>query len=103
MLRDNLDATTSVTGVPRKLSAGLVFAQAVKNPRLESELRGLGPVESDPRVEALARAIAPSPALVDDTVVEAARSLAPAEIVELVTFVSVMQLVHRIDSFYAAA
>jgi len=100
MLRDNLDAGTSVIGLPRKLGAGVVFAQAVENATLEAELRKLGPLETDARVEVLARAIAPSPAVVDDGVVERCRDLAPAAIVEVVTFVSLMQLVHRLEAFY---
>jgi hypothetical protein len=102
MLRDNLDATTSVIGVPRKLTAGFVFARAIGDETLETQLRRLGAGERDPRVEMLARAIAPSPAVVDDGVVESCRSLPPAAIVEVVTFVSVMQLLHRVETFYAA-
>jgi alkylhydroperoxidase family enzyme len=102
MLRDNLDATTSVVGLPRKLAAGVVFAQTVGNASLEAQLRKLGKIETDSRVDALARAVAPSPAQVDADVVERCRALSPAAIVELVTFVSLMQLVHRVESFYAA-
>jgi alkylhydroperoxidase family enzyme len=101
MLRDNLDAAASVVGVPRKVAAGIVFAQVVGNTGLEAQLRSLGPVESDATVESLARAISGSPARVDDGVVDRARALAPAAIVEVVTFVSLMQLVHRLESFYA--
>ncbi len=101
MLRDNLDAATSVVGIPRKLAAGVVLARTVGNAPLEAELRTMGRVEADPRVDALARAIAPSPANVDDATLERCRELLPAEIVEIVTFVSLMQLVHRLESFYA--
>jgi hypothetical protein len=102
MLRDNLDASTSVIGVPRKLAAGVVFAQTVGDSSLAAQLLQVGSIEPDPRVEALARAIAPSPAEVDDAVVERCRELAPAAIVEIVTFVSVMQCVHRLEAFYSA-
>ncbi len=44
----------------------------------------------------------PSPARVDDAVVEQVRALAAAEIVEVVTFVSLLQLWHRVETFYAA-
>jgi alkylhydroperoxidase family enzyme len=101
VLRDNLDARTSVIGIPRKLAAGIVFAQAVENSGLEVQLRELGDIGSDQRVESLARAVAPSPARVDDDVIEHCRGLAPAEIVEIVTFVAVLQLVHRLESFFA--
>jgi hypothetical protein len=102
MLRDNLDATTSVIGVPRKLSAGIVFARAIGDETVETQLRRLGPAEADTRVEALARAIAPSPAVVDDTVLESCRNLPPPAIVEVVSFVSLMQLLHRVETYYAA-
>jgi hypothetical protein len=100
MLRDNLDASTSVIGIPRKLAAGVLFAQGVGDAALEAQLRGLGTIEMDPRVEALGRAIASSPAMVDDVTMERCRVLPAAAIVEVVTFVSVMQLVHRLEAFY---
>jgi hypothetical protein len=102
MLRDNLDAKTSVVGVARKLEAGNVYARAVGNGALEAQLRKLGTAERDARVEALARAIAPSPAIVDQGVVDVCRDLPPAAIVEIVTFVSVVQLWHRVETFYVA-
>jgi hypothetical protein len=76
MLRDNLDPDTSVIGVPRKIAAGVVFAETVGNPTLGAQIRGLGTVDADARVEALARAVAPSPARVDLDVVERCRDLA---------------------------
>jgi alkylhydroperoxidase family enzyme len=102
MLRDNLDPKTSTIGVARKLAAGVVFARAVGNAALGRELEALGAPEQDARVEALARAISPSPALVDDAVLAQCRDLGAAAIVEVVTFVSVLQLVHRVESFHAA-
>ena len=102
MLRDNLDPKESAVGVPRKIAAGIVFAKTVGNAALEEELGKLGPVEEDASVEALARAVSPSPAEVDDAVIERCRALPPAAIVEVVTFISVMQLVHRLETFYAA-
>ena len=102
MLRDNLDAETSAIGVKRKLAAGVVYARTVGNGAVEAQLRTLGPAERDDRLEALARAIAPSPAVVDQSVVDACRDLAPKAIVEVVAFVSLVQLWHRIETFYAA-
>jgi len=102
MLRDNLDGDASVIGIPRKLTAGAIFARAVESATLESQLAKLGPREADARVEALARAIATSPAQVDDGVVATCRDLPPAAIVELLSFVSVLQLWHRIEAFHAA-
>jgi hypothetical protein len=50
----------------------------------------------------LARAIAPSPAAVDGDVVASCRDLSPAAIVEVVTFVALLQLLHRLETYYAA-
>ena len=48
----------------------------------------------------LARAISTSPARVTRPVVAAAGALAPDAIVELVTWIAVLQLVHRLHAFY---
>jgi hypothetical protein len=101
MLRDNLDAKTSAIGVAHKLHAGAVYARAVGNEGLEAQLRKLGAPERDARVDVLARAIAPSPAAVDEGVLDACRDLPPAALVEVVTFVSVVQLWHRVETFYS--
>jgi hypothetical protein len=39
---------------------------------------------------------------VDEGVVSACRALAPAAIVEVVTFIALLQLLHRLESYYAA-
>ncbi|HEY1692971.1 MAG TPA: hypothetical protein VGG39_12460 [Polyangiaceae bacterium] len=103
MLRDNLDAAASVIGVPVKVAAGIVFARATGDGVLESQLRTLGTAQSDPRVEALAHAIAPSPVRLSREVVEQCRGMSPAAIVEVVTFVSLKQLLHRVEGYYAPA
>jgi hypothetical protein len=51
-------------------------------------------------VQILARAVSPSPAAVDASVLESSRAIPPAGIVELVTFISVLQMLHRLSSFY---
>jgi alkylhydroperoxidase family enzyme len=99
MIRENLRET--VIGRDRKLAAGLIYAEAARSGVLEAELRALGATElPESPVTALARAIAPSPALVDGGVVEGARAIPPAGIVELVSFISLLQLLHRLSSFY---
>jgi hypothetical protein len=103
MLRDNLDAGASVISIPRKLAAAIAFTRVVGNPELEAELGRLGPVEKDAAVDALAQAIATSPARVDAVVVDRCRGLPPVAIVEVVTFVSLMQLVHRLETYYPAS
>jgi hypothetical protein len=100
MLRDNLDPAASIIGLPAKLAAGAIYADVVGDAALSAEIGRLGTATSDARVDVLARAISPSPAQVDAAVVEACRPLPAAAIVEVVTFVSVMQLVHRLEAFY---
>ena len=101
MIRDALSET--VIGRDEKLAAGLIFAREMGSEALDAELRALGARElPDAPVLALARAISPSPALVDDAVVEAARPIPPAGIVELVSFIALLQLLHRLGSFYAS-
>lgn len=100
MIKDNFG--DSVIGHDHKLAAGLVYAEAVGNAALAGELCALGakPLGDAPS-QRLAAAIAPSPAQVDAAVIEACRELAPAAIVELVAFVALLQLLHRIGSYYA--
>jgi alkylhydroperoxidase family enzyme len=101
MLRDNLDATTTVVGLPKKRAAGLIYAEIVQDSSLKSQLAKLGPAEDDVAITALARAVSPSPAAVDESVLAACRDLSAAAVVEVVTFVSVLQLWHRLEAFYA--
>lgn len=99
MIRDNLCET--VVGREEKLSAGLVYAEVVQNPSLAAQLRAMGAVEvEDSPVQILARAVSPSPAAVDEQVIESCRSLSPAAIVEVVTFVALLQMLHRLESYY---
>ncbi|OGT83723.1 MAG: hypothetical protein A3H91_11545 [Gammaproteobacteria bacterium RIFCSPLOWO2_02_FULL_61_13] len=99
MIKDNLGE--SIIGRDNKLAAGLIFARTVGNPGLEGELRVLGAKElPDSPIQILARAISPSPATVDRSVVESSRVISPAGIIELVAFISVLQMLHRLSSFY---
>ena len=99
MIRDNLGE--SVIGRENKLAAGLIYAHTIGNPSLAEELRALGARElPDSPTQILARAISPSPAAVDQSVLESSRAIPPAGIVELVTFLSVLQMLHRLSSFY---
>ncbi len=99
MIKDNLGE--SVTGLDEKLAAGLIYAHTVGNPSLAEELRALGARElPDSPTQTLARAISSSPAAVDQSALESSRAIPPAGIVELVSFVSVLQMLHRLSSFY---
>lgn len=102
MIKDNFSENESVIGRENKLAAGLIYARTVGNPSLAEELRSLGARElPDSPTQLLARAISPSPAAVDQDVIESSRAIPPAGIVELVAFVSLLQMLHRLSSFYA--
>lgn len=91
-----------VIGKAEKLAAGLIYAECVGNAGLAQEMREMGAQahrSQESAVQRVARAISPSPAQVDERAMQAARTLSPAGIVELVSFVAVMQLLHRISSF----
>ena len=99
MIEENL--SESVIGLDNKLAAGLIYAHAIGNPSLAQGLRALGAREPpDSPTQTLARAISTSPAAVDQSVLDTSRAIPPAGIVELVTFVSVLQMLHRLSSFY---
>ena len=98
MIRENLSET--VVGRAGKLGAGLIYARTVGDDGLCAELHSLGARElSDLALQTLARAISPSPAQVDEAVVESCRAIPPAGIVEVVSFIAVLQMLYRLSSF----
>lgn len=113
MLCANLDPTTTVVGIEAKVLAGLVFADVVESPDLRDDLhavaRHLGmstdrdakdPAES--AVLTLARAASSSPARIDAATVQACDGvLAPAAVIEIVTWLAVLQLLHRLQCWIA--
>lgn len=129
ILRDNLDAGTSLVGVPLKCEAGIVYSTVVENRALAAEVARLAarnrvsseqvdavtkfargdaspPPAADSKARAalmLAKAASPSPAVIDDAIVSACRSaeLPAAAVVELVTWISVLQMLHRLSSYYS--
>lgn len=129
MLRENLDPETTVIGLDTKVLAGVIFAEAVADQTLTADVRALaaknGVTESQldaarrfasdtmmepPACEAktraallLARAASPSPAEIDSGIVAACRDaeLSAPAIVELITWLSVLQMLHRLTSYYA--
>jgi alkylhydroperoxidase family enzyme len=99
-IKDNLDE--SIIGRDNKLAGGLIYARTVGNPSLIESLQALGARElPDSPTQILARAISPSPSAVDESVIESSRGISPAGIVELVTFISVLQTLHRLSSYYS--
>jgi hypothetical protein len=99
MIRDNVCQT--VIGRDRKLSAGLIYAETIGAPALVADLRALGakPLRESP-VEILAHAVSPSPTEVDGQVIEKCRAIPAAGIVETVTFIGLLQMLHRLQGFY---
>jgi hypothetical protein len=128
IIRDNLDAGASVIGLPLKVQVGLVFATVVVNKGLAAEMRSLGnrhgvssekmdavvkfassqtrpSPTADPQQKAvllLARAASPSPAMVDDATIQDCRvaDLSAPSVVEVITWISVLQMLHRLIGFY---
>ncbi|MGQ0467792.1 MAG: carboxymuconolactone decarboxylase family protein [Sporichthyaceae bacterium] len=99
MIKENLGET--VLGRDQKLAAGLIYARTVDSAVLEREICALGGVElADSPAQTLAGAISPSPAAVDGAAIAAARTMAPAAVVELISFIAVLQLLHRLLCFY---
>ncbi len=129
MLRENLDPATSVLGLEVKLLAGAVFATVIGDAALGRDVRALGHRQgvvaaafdaaerfatdgaSAPGADAkgraallLARAASPSPAAIDAAIVAACREtgLPPAALVELVCWLSVLQMLHRLSGYFPA-
>jgi len=99
MIRDAF--TEAVLPRDDKLAAGLLYAETVGNAGLANELRLLGArTGGNSALLPLARAIAPSPTAVDDEAMDAARKLPASGIIELVSFFALLQLLHRLSSFY---
>ena len=107
MLAENLDPGSTVLGLHNKVLAGRVFAEVVADEALAADVSALAanagqPDSRTPAVLALARAASPSPAEIDAGVVAACRDadLSPAAIVELVTWLAVLQMLHRLRAFH---
>ncbi len=132
MLRENCSPAESVLGLELKHQAGLVYATVVGDPDLAADIRALArahdgggldaardfaaaPLDGDDPAAVeraasahgpallLAKAASPSPARISPAIVERSRELPRAAVVELASWLSVLQLLHRINVFYAAA
>ena len=128
MLRENLDPATTIVGLDVKVLAGVIFAEVVADRALDADARALAarhgvaearldeaarfardreaaPPGRDPKTRAallLARAASPSPAQIDADVVAACREggLSAPAIVELVSWLSVLQMLHRLSCYF---
>jgi alkylhydroperoxidase family enzyme len=99
MIRDNFGE--SVVGRAQKLGAGLLYADTVQDGTLARQLRAAGAVDlGDSPIRQLARGLAPSPVAVDAHVVASCRELAPAAIVEITTFIALLQMLHRLECYF---
>lgn len=127
MLRENLDAATSVVGMDVKVMVGAVFAEIVGDEHLADDIRALGRhagidggrlaaaaefarddeavTPAEDRIESavltLARAASYSPARIDADTVAACRDsgLSAAAVVEVITWLSVLQMLHRLSCY----
>jgi alkylhydroperoxidase family enzyme len=131
MVRENLDPASSVVGIDVKVLAGAVFAEIVQDEHLAGDVRALARHASvdgqrlddavavargdDSTLPAgdrktavtlrLARAASSSPARIDATTVAACRDvgLSAVAVVEIVTWLSVLQMLHRLTCFAVVA
>lgn len=130
MVRDNLDPQTTTLGLTSKYLAGLVYGTLVEDAQLATEMRSLAAHAKVPasQIEAvvkfargaeppsgvdaggraalsLARAASPSPAVISAQVIDECRTsgLPAAAIVELITWISVLQMLHRLNAFYPSS
>jgi alkylhydroperoxidase family enzyme len=130
MLRENLNPESTVIGLETKVLAGIVFATLVADEPLAADVRAVAahlgvpaarldvaarfasdpdmqPPADNPAAQAallLARAASPSPAQITTDVVNTCRqaALSPPAIVELIAWISVLQMLHRLSSFLTA-
>lgn len=127
VLRENLDAEQSVVGIDIKIKSGVIFSSIVNNHDLEHMICNLGTTaalnvseiaslksfanndielpgnrsQSETVLLTLARAASPSPAEISASVVRNCddANLTSAGIVELITWLSVLQMLHRLSRF----
>jgi len=107
MLRENLDPATSVVGIETKLRVAAVYAAAVDGAALTEDIQTLArhagvdldAAEAETAATALARAASPSPARIDAATIAACEQadLSGAAIVEVVAWLAVLQLLHRLS------
>lgn len=133
ILRENLDPKTTQVGLDVKVLAGAIFCAVVQDDSLARDVealaarQGITPeqmaaarafaVDLDPEAAApgdgpiaraalrLARAGSPSPARITPAVVAECREvrLSPEAIIEVVTWLAVLQMLHRLTCYYAPA
>lgn len=129
MLRHNLDPSRSELGIGLKSLGAIIYAEHVGNSWLadrsarfavskgmigalvDSVRAGIDLTDDSPVIDdrtaaviIAARAMSPSPALVDATTIRTVvERLTPSEIVELAVWISISQLQHRLSLWYGLA
>ncbi|MGI9051507.1 MAG: carboxymuconolactone decarboxylase family protein [Ilumatobacteraceae bacterium] len=121
MLKENLDPEASLIGIRTKVLAGAVYAAVVADPHLMADIEALAeragltgetlaaaaafgrreaPAPEAATALQLARDASSSPAAIDTATVDAcAKDLTPEAIIEAVTWLSVLQLLHRLTRY----
>lgn len=128
MLATNLDASTSIVGLEVKALVGAVYATIVDDEALARDVQAVARhlrVPEQRRADAisfargfddaiegespsaraalgLARDASPSPARITAATREACRTIEPAAIVESITWLAVLQMLHRLHCYVAA-
>jgi hypothetical protein len=117
ILRDNTDPNESRLGLRAKYLAGLAYANVVQDDQLTrasstlasrvgvtpAQLSGSSVGLDKPTIVAigLARAASSSPAqIAPEDIAAATRHMSPPAIIELMVWISALQLLHRLRAFY---
>lgn len=127
LVRNLDDNRSSGLGSIRKAKLGVVFCQAIQNPRLEADVKKLvqhlcndkdttrgnnsNNIDDDDKLlrdlESIAIALAHSPSALTEQQVEfllqQQNAISPAMMVELVTFFAMLQMLHRLEVFHHMA
>ena len=126
-LRENLDPSQSTIGIDIKIMAGIVFCKVIQDDQLQTVVTNLTSTEQltesqidsleqfatnpalSPPVESaqnkallnVARAASPSPATISKDIVQQCQSaqISAQGIVEMVTWLAVLQMMHRLSSY----
>lgn len=126
VLRENLNADQSITGIDVKIKAGIIFATIIQDNNLVemvTSLRGTEvseqqlstfkqfatqteaktPADSPQEIALLnmVQAASPSPAMITEDIVSECRDagLPSQSIVEMITWLAVLQMLHRLSSY----
>jgi hypothetical protein len=115
MLKNMTEITSAGLGVKRKLSIGIEYCDILENPRLKDMLLGIRNSRFDDEesqddnspytllIFKVGKELSYAPSRVTESLVQEIREcpeLTAAMLVELVSFLATVQMLHRIESFY---